>query len=225
MKNKVSFSFNNPKIFIAITIPTIMLFINCATKIYTKPELEEFTKVNYATKTGDLIKPLAEELSVVLKQIFFLKHDVAKLKDKLWDGGSNHRIMRIDDNIAIIKKEISKLRKARRELLNTIYTITPGYQLPIVIGYIGSKQRYEKIKKQIILVSQNDQMGYQNMLEDSINLSDNLTHENKIAIATSKFKKLSEHNPNAITAIGTKGPVKKISPKTQKKNKRFIATY
>ncbi len=196
----------------------LLLICSCSMKRYSRPQLESFTKINYTTKHKELTEPLVIELSVVLKELFFLKHDVAKMKDKLWDGGSNHRIMKINDNIRITKGEISRLKLIRREILSAINTIMPGLKEPVVIGYKGDKEKYERLEKMnrpIILASLNDQTIYNAAKYQGEKLSTDRSYKKTIRVAMSAYQTTESKLRKKPIPIGTKGPVKKI---TQKKH-------
>ena len=102
----------------------------CGIHRYTNPDLLKKTEVTFPKEYQNIISPLDSALVPIRKRIFLLRNDVAKMKDKLWDGGSNQRITRIDDNIDTARKEISTLSAIQKEILNTIYHIYPGYEEP-----------------------------------------------------------------------------------------------
>ncbi len=195
-----------------------LLLFSCSMKRYSRPQLEAFTKISYTPKYKELAEPLVVELSVVLKEIFFLKHDVAAMKDKLWDGGSNHRIMKINDDIDILKSEISRLKLIRREILSAINTIMPGFKEPLVIGYKGGKEKYERLEKMnrpIILASLNDQNTYNAAKYRGEKLSAEQSYRKTISVAMSTYKSIESKRQKRLNPIGAKGPVKKITRKSQ----------
>jgi hypothetical protein len=168
----------------------------------------------YSPVYDTIIEPLCTTLVPIYKRIFFLRNDVAELKDRLWDGGSDQRIMRIDDHIDILKKEIWALSDIRKEILNTIYCIYPPYEAPEVVPYLGKKTSHKKNAGSVILVSLEDQRAYRNAkLADEI-LSQELEFKPFIAVAESRFKSLPDSMKPPIQPIGTPGPVPRIRPYT-----------
>ncbi len=205
---------------------SVILLFSCATKLYKRAELEELTKIEYPPEYEEIIQPLTLELSAILKELFFLNADIAKMKDQLWDGGSNHRIMRINDNIDITKEEIGKLNKMRREILNTIDMIIPDFKEPVVVGYKGEKKRYEKIKKKtIILASLEDQMVYNATKANGDKLSQDLSYKEIIDSALADFNSIQKKKKLELTRIGEKGPVKKIQKKNDTGGRKFLPEY
>ncbi len=214
--------------FLHLVILACLLITHCSMKRYTRPELESFTRIDYTPQYKEIIEPLVFELSVVLKEIYFLKNDVAAMKDKLWDGGSNHRIMKINDDITITKREITELNIIRREILNVIYKIMPGFKEPEVIGYKGDKKKYkrlEKMNRPIILASLEDQVAFTEMKERGEKTSDDKSYKETIEIAMTEWRKIQAKIPQKPTPIGAKGPVKKITPKKETKKRRFLPEY
>ena len=135
----------------------------CGIHRYTNPDLLKKTEVTFPKEYQNIISPLDSALVPIRKRIFLLRNDVAKMKDKLWDGGSNQRITRIDDNIDTARKEISTLSAIQKEILNTIYHIYPGYEEPEILPYVGEGKKYKEIKKPIILVTLQDQRDYEDV--------------------------------------------------------------
>jgi hypothetical protein len=168
----------------------------------------------YSPVYDTIIEPLCTTLVPIYKRIFFLRNDVAELKDRLWDGGSDQRIMKIDDHIDILKKEIWALSDIRKEILNTIYCIYQPYEAPEVVPYQGKKASRKKNAPTVILVSQEDQRAYQNAkLADEI-LSEELEFKPFIAVTMSRFNALPDSLKPPIQPIGTPGPVPRIRPYT-----------
>lgn len=207
---------------------SFLLLFCCSMKRYTRPELEAFTKIEYTPRHKKMIEPLVLELSVVMKELFFLKHNVAAMKDKLWDGGSNHRIMKINDDITLTKREITNLNTIRREILNAIYKIMPGFKEPVVVGYKGDKKKYERMEKMnrpIILASLEDQVAFNAMKGRDEKVSDDKSYKETINVAMIEYNKNQAKNTQPLTPIGVKGPVKKITRKEETKKRKFTPNY
>ena len=166
----------------------------------------------YAPAYDTIIDPLCAALVPVCKRIFFLKNDISELKERLWDGGSDQRIMRIDENIDILKKEMWALSDIRKEILNTIYYIYPPYQAPEVVPYRGKKDAGKKHDRHFILVSQEDQREYKNAKMTEEKMSEGLGHEPLIAMAVKKFEALPDSLKPPLQPIGSAGPVPRIRP-------------
>ncbi|HMD68509.1 MAG TPA: hypothetical protein VKF42_06465, partial [Chitinivibrionales bacterium] len=132
----------------------------CGIHRYTNPELLKKTGVTFPRECRTIVAPLDSALVPIRKRVFLLRNDVAKMKDKLWDGGSNQRITRIDDNIDTARKEISALSAIQKEILNAIYHIFPEYEEPQIVPYAGEGKKYKELKKPIILVTLEDQREY-----------------------------------------------------------------
>jgi hypothetical protein len=186
--------------------------IQCGMHRYTQPELTKKTSVSFPKEYVDIIGPLSDALVPIRKQIYFLKHDVDDMKDKLWDGGTNQRIARIDENIDIVKKEISALNTIRREILNTIYQVYPAYVEPEIVPFIGDNKRYKKITKPIILISLQDQKQYIDAKTNEEKLSRTFSCKPLIAAAMKQFAALPDSLKPKIRTIGSAGPVRKIKP-------------
>jgi hypothetical protein len=161
-----------------------------------------------------IIEPLRSELVPVCKRIFFLKNEVNELKDRLWDGGSDQRIMKIDNNIDVLKKEIYALSDIRREILNAIYYVYPPYEKPEIVPYGGKNDHGKKNGKNVIVVSLEDQWEYQNARSNDENLSDELEYQPLIVTAMKKFDALPDSLKPPLQAIGMPGPVPRIRPYT-----------
>ena len=168
----------------------------------------------YAPVYDTIIDPLHSALVPVCKRIFFLKNEVNELKDRLWDGGSDQRVMRIDDNIDILKKEIWALSDIRREILNTVYYIYPPYQAPEVVPYCGKKTARKKNPQSVILVSLEDQREYQDARMSEEIMSDEINLRPVIVTAIKKFESLPDSLKKPLEPIGSAGPVPRIRPYT-----------
>jgi hypothetical protein len=168
----------------------------------------------YAPVYDTIIDPLHSALVPVCKRIFFLKNEVNELKDRLWDGGSDQRVMRIDDNIDVLKKEIWALSDIRREILNTAYYIYPPYKAPEVVPYLGKKTARKKNTLPVILVSLEDQREYQDARMSEEIMSEEINCRPMIVTAIKKFESLPDSLKKPIEPIGTAGPIPRIRPYT-----------
>jgi hypothetical protein len=168
----------------------------------------------YPAVYDTIIDPLRTALVPIYKRIFFLKNDVNELKDRLWDGGSDQRVMRIDDNIDILKKEIWALSDIRREILNTIYYIYPPFEAPEVVPYLGKKTARKKNDRPVILVSLEDQRGYQDARMSEEILSEEINCRPLMVTAIKKYESLPDSLKKPLEPIGTAGPVPRIKPYT-----------
>jgi hypothetical protein len=166
----------------------------------------------YAPVYDTIIDPLRNALLPIYKRIFFLKNDVSELKDRLWDGGSDQRVMRIDENIDILKKEIWALSDIKKEILNAIYFIYPPYQDPEVVPYLGKKTARKKNTRPVILVSLEDQREYADARPAEEKMSEEIRYKPLIALAVKKFDALPDSLKKPIEPIGTAGPVPRIRP-------------
>ncbi|MBN2187908.1 MAG: hypothetical protein JW699_00530 [Chitinispirillaceae bacterium] len=168
----------------------------------------------YAPVYDTIIDPLSSVIAPIYKRIFFLKNEVSELKDRLWDGGSDQRVMRIDENIDMLKKEIWALSDIKKEILNALYYIYPPFEDPEVVPYLGKKTARKKNKRPVIMVSLEDQREYQDarMCEDI--MSEQLNCRPLIAAAIKKFESLPDSLKKPVEPIGTAGPVPRIRPYT-----------
>jgi hypothetical protein len=187
-----------------------MCAIYCGMHRYTQPELKKKTVVYFPGEYVEIIGPLSDALVAVRKRIFFLKHDVDEMKDRLWDGGTNQRVARIDDNIDITRKEISALNTIRREILNTIYYVYPAYVEPEIVPFTGDNKSYKKITKPIILISLQDQEEYINAKSDEEKISRTFAYKPLIVAAMKQFAALPDSLKPKMQPIGSPGPVRKI---------------
>ena len=188
--------------------------VDCGTHRYTNVELQKKAVVTYPKEYETIIQPLDRELVPIRKQIFFLKHDVDEMKDKLWDNGTNQRIVRIDNNIDTAKKEISALSAISREILNTIYVIYPCYTEPEIVPYRGENKNYKKITTSIILVTLQDQHEYLNARSGGEKLSETIVYKPLIKTAMRQFAGLPDSLKPKIQPVGSPGPVRKLRPYT-----------
>jgi hypothetical protein len=179
---------------------------------YSNAELREKEVFVFPPLYDTLIAPLNDELIPIYKRIFFLKHDIEELKDRLWDGGSNQRVMKIDDRIDTLRHEVYLLSDIRREILNTIYTIYPAYQTPQVVPYTGKDKKYEKFTKTIILITSQDQREYENAKSAEEKMSAEIDYQPLIAAAMKQYKALPDSLKKPIQPIGTPGGVPRIAP-------------
>lgn len=200
----------------------VLLSCGCSMKRYTQTELQSYTKVKYGAEYEEVIEPLSLELTTVLKELFFLKHDIAEMKEQLWAGGSNHRISRINRNIDVVRKEASKLKLVQKELLGTINQIMPGYKVPTVVAYVGNRKRYNKITGPIVLVSSEDQSLHKLMRSNQQWLSEGFAYRETIDEAMAMYRELQAKQPQGLTPMGAKGPVRKIGAKETRDDRGFL---
>jgi hypothetical protein len=200
-------------VFFLLYIP-LVFFAGCGFHRYTNLELRRQTVVTFPGEYKAIIEPLNNEIIPISKRIYFLKRDVDELKDKLWEEGLNQRIMRIDNNIDIIRKEISALSAVRREILNTIYYIYPEYVEPQIVPYIGEKKKYKKFTKPIILVTLQDRQEYLNSKSNNEKMSESVSSKYLIATALKQFKQLPDSLKPSLRPIGSPGAIGKIQPYT-----------
>jgi hypothetical protein len=197
-----------------------VLCINgCGIHRYSNPELLKKTVVTFPKEYETIVAPLDNQLVPIRKRIFFLKHDVDEMKDKLWDGGSNHRIARIDNNIDTARKEISALSSIRKELLNTIYFIYPGYVEPEIVPYSGENKKQKKFTTPIILVTLQDQREYLDTKESGEKMSETIVYKPLIKSAMKQFDNLPDSLKPKIQPIGSPGPIRRLQPYTPPKPK------
>lgn len=192
----------------------LLLAAGCTAHRYSNAELRQKALFVFPPVYDTIIEPLHTELVPIYKRMFFLKNDVDELKNRLWDGGSNQRVMRIDNNIDILKSEINALSAIRREILNTIYYIYPGYEYPEIVPYGGKNKSYKKITGAIILVTLEDQQEYLNAKSNDEKLSEEIDYMPLLATALKKFDALPDSLRKPIQPIGTPGPVPRIRPYT-----------
>lgn len=181
---------------------------------YSNEELLKKTEFVFPPLYDTLVAPINEQITPIAKRIFFLKHDIQELKDKLCDGGTNQRIMRIDDHIDGLRHEMYQLQAIRRELLNTILSIYPAYVTPEIVPYIGEHKAYKKIDKPIILVTAEDQREYENAKSNDEKMSEEIEYKPLIRTALKKYAMLPDSLKKPIQPIGTPGPVPPIPPYT-----------
>ena len=198
----------------ALTVAVLFIVAGCSSvRPYSSAENRKPAFV-FAPVYDTIIDPLSAALIPVCKRIFFLKNDVSELKERLWDGGSDQRIMRINENIDILKKEMWALSDIRKEILNAIYYIYPSYQAPEVVPYRGKKDAGKKHDRHVILVSQEDQREYEDAKMTEEKMSEGLGHEPLIAMAVKKFELLPDSLKPPLQPIGSSGPVPRIRPYT-----------
>jgi hypothetical protein len=194
-------------------ISLAVLFIaGCGIHRYNNPELLKKPVAAFPKEYETIVSPLDSELVPITKQIFFLKNDVADMKNKLWDGGSNQRITRVDNNIDTARKEISALSGIRKELLNTIFYINPAYVEAEVIPYKGENTKYKKTNAPIILVTLQDQRAYLDAKENGEKLSQTIVYKPLIRTAMRQFSSLPDSLKPKIQPIGSPGPVRRLEP-------------
>ena len=190
----------------------VLCIAGCGIHRYTNPELQKKTAVTNPKEYETIVAPLDSELVPISKQLFFLKNDVADMKNKLWDGGSNQRIARIDNNIDTAKKEISTLSGIRRELLNTIYYIYPGYVEAEIVPYKGENTKYKKTNAPVILVTLQDQREYLDAMSGGEKMSKAIVYKPLIKTAMRQFEGLPDSLKPKIQPLGSPGPVRRLEP-------------
>jgi hypothetical protein len=196
----------------ALTAAVLFIVAGCSSvRPYSSAENRTPAFV-YAPAYDTIIDPLCTALVPVCKRIFFLKNDVSELKERLWDGGSDQRIMRINENIDILKKEMWALSDIRKEILNTIYYIYPPYEAPEVVPYRGKKDAGKKRDKPLILVSREDQREYEDAKISQDVMSEQMDLRPLIAMAVKKFEALPDSLKPPLQPIGSSGPVPRIRP-------------
>jgi|WetSurMetagenome_2_1015567.scaffolds.fasta_scaffold00234_20 hypothetical protein len=190
----------------------LMVVSGCGIHQYTNPALAKKPEVFFPKEYRIIIEPLDSALVPIRKRIFFLKNDIAKMKDKLWDGGSNQRIAHIDNNIDTARKEVSALSAIQRELLNTIYHIDPAYEEAQVVPYTGDKKKYKTIKKPILLVTLEDQRYYEDVKSGGEKLSESIRYKHLVRMALKRYDNLPDSLKPKIQPIGSPGPVRRLEP-------------
>jgi hypothetical protein len=203
--------------FLFIFLAAILCVVSCGVRMYKNPELLKQTAVTFPKEYETIITPLDSQLVPIRKGIFFLKNEIAVMKDNLWDGGSNQRIMRIDDNIDSTRKEISALSAIRKDILNTIYAIHPGYREPEIVPYQGEEIKYKKFTTPIILITLQDQRAFEDMKANGEKLSKNIVYKPLIRNAMIQFEALPDSLKPKIQPIGSPGPVRRLGPYTPPK--------
>jgi hypothetical protein len=199
---------------LSLAAATLLAAAGCNPHRYSSAELRKKTAFVFPSVYDTIITPLNCELVPIYKRMFFLKNDVDELKARLWDGGSNQRVMKIDNNIDLLKSEINALSVIRREILNTIYYIYPAYENPEVLPYRGKSKSYKKITRTVILVTAEDQREYLDAKSNEEKLSEEIEYKPLLAIALKKFDALPDSLRKPIEALGTPGPVPRIRPYT-----------
>jgi len=201
-----------------VNLSLIIFFLpGCGIHRYENPAIMKKPVPAAPNEYETIIAPLDSELVPIGKQLFLLRNDVADMKNKLWDGGSNQRINRIDNNIDTAKKEISALSRIRKELLNTIYYIDPGYVEAEVVPYKGEKTNYKKGNAPVILVTLQDQRAYLDARENGERLSETIEYRPLIRMAMKQFESLPDSLKPKIQPIGSPGPVRHLEPYTPPK--------
>lgn len=205
---------NAKRISLLILISSLaFLFISgCGIHRYENPQLLKKPVAALPKEYETIAAPLDNELVPIAKQIFLLKNDVADMKNKLWDGGSNQRITRIDNNIDTARKEIFALSNIRKELLNTIYYINPAYVEAEVVPYKGENSKYKKTSAPVILVTLQDQRAYIDAKENGEKLSQTVVYKPLIRTAMRQFESLPDSLKPKIQPLGSPGPVRHLEP-------------
>jgi hypothetical protein len=218
-----------------IKLPVLILFfaaatlffpLSCSTQLYTQKQLQEYAKIDCPEEFHLIIKPLVTDLSVVLKALYIFKKERERLKDNLWDGGTNQRILRIDDKISSVNREILRLNQMRAEILDLIYLIVPDFTEPVAIGYLGEQKRYQKITKPIILVGSEDLLNHRKMVENGERVFPDQSYKYTVRTSRDRYEALIKSEcPIPLVPIGAKGPVKKLSRKDEQVKRTVKITY
>lgn len=185
---------------------TCLLCGHCGMHRYTTAELLKKTGMSCPARYDDILRPLDSTLAVVCKQIFFLKNDIAGLKDKLWDVGTNQRIMKIDDRIDTLRKEVSALSTMRKEIINGICRIFPAYKEPQIVAYKGNQKPYQKITEPVILITQQDQSEYLQARAKEEKKSQTIVYRHLIVLAMKQYYELPDSLKPAIQVVGAQLP-------------------
>lgn len=194
---------------LAMAGAAVVCVAGCGLHQYTNPKqpVEPVLKECQA-----IIVPLDSELVPVRKQIFFLKNDIAEMKDKLWEGGTNQRIARIDGNIDIVRKEVNALSVIRRELLTTIRRIYPAYVEPEIVPYTNSSRKRKQSDGRTILVTLQDQREFEDAKSDDEKMSETIEYKRLIRTAIKQFDSLPDSLKPKVQPIGAPGPVSGLQP-------------
>jgi hypothetical protein len=200
---------------------------DCRMHRYSNAELLKHEAFEFPPVYDTLIQPLNEQIVPISKRIFFLKLDVEELKDRLWDGGSNQRIMKIDSRIDTLKHEMFLLTTMRREIINTILFFYPAYQTPEIVPYTGRDRKYEKFTKPILLITSTDQREYQQAKQADEKLSEELDCKPLLAEVMRKYNKLPDSLKRPVQAIGTPGlaPIPPYTPPPLPRKRVKVTSY
>ncbi len=195
------------KVFSALVLVGIcLLCAQCGMHRYSNTELLKKTFATYPPQYGDIIRPLDSSLVPIRKQLFFLKNEVAELKDKLWDAGTNQRIMKIDDRIDSLHKEISSLSVLHKEMVNVIIRIYPAYKEPAIVAYTGNGNTYKKTDGPIILITQQDKADYLRCRDMAEKMSQSVEYRNLIVFAMKQYYELPDSLKPALQVVGAQLP-------------------
>lgn len=213
-----------------ITVLPVMALLSiagCRVHRYSNAELLKHEAFVFPKAYDTLIQPLNDQLVPISKRIFFLKLDVDELKDRLWDGGSNQRIMKIDDRIDTLKHELFLLSTARREIINTIRFLYPTYQEPEIVPYTGKGKAYEKLTRPILLITSDDQREYQEAKSSDEKLSDAIDYQQLLRTTMRKYQDLPDSLKRPVQPIGTPGvaPIPPYTPPPLPRKKVKVTSY
>jgi hypothetical protein len=214
-------------VFAILPAVTLLSMAGCRVHRYSNAELLKHEAFVFPPVYDTLIQPLHDQLVPIRKRMFFLKLDVDELKERLWDGGSNQRIMKIDDRIDTLKHEIFLLSTARREIINTIRFLYPTYQEPEIVPYTGKGKAYEKFSKPILLITSDDQREYQQAKSADEKLSDEIDYKKLLASVMRSYQNLPDSLKRPIQPIGTPGmvPIPPYTPPPLPRKKVKVTSY
>ena len=214
-------------IFAVLSAVTLLSMAGCRVHRYSNAELLKHEAFVFPKAYDTLIQPLHDQLVPISKRMFFLKLDVDELKDRLWDGGSNQRIMKIDDRIDTLKHELFLLSTARREIINTIRFLYPTYQEPEIVPYSGKGKAYEKFTKPILLITLDDQREYQQVKSSDERLSDAIDYKQLLMNIMRKYQNLPDSLKRPVQPIGTPGvvPIPPYTPPPLPRKKVKLTSY
>lgn len=194
---------------------------------YSNAELLKHEAFVFPPVYDTIIQPLHDVIIPISKRIFFLKKNADELKERLWDGGSNQRIMKIDNRIDNLKHEVFLLSTIRREIINNILFFYPTYQTPQIVPYTGRDKVYEKFTKPIILITSEDERAYQQAKSVGEKLSEELDYKPILAKAMRQYGKLPDSLKRPIQAIGTQGvaPIPQYTPPPLPRKRVKVTSY
>lgn len=214
---------------LSIVVPVTLLLsmVDCRMHRYSNAELLKHEAFVFPPVYDTIIQPLHDEIIPISKRIFFLKNDVKEFKERLWDGGSNQRIMKIDNRIDTLNHEIFVLSTIRREIINSILFLYPTYQTPQIVPYTGRDKVYEKFTKPIILITVEDQRIYQQAKSVGEKLSEELDYKPVLATAMRQYGKLPDSLKRPIQLIGTPGvaPIPPYTPPPLPRKRVKVTSY
>jgi hypothetical protein len=205
----------------------ILSIADCRVHRYSNAELLKHEAFVFPAVYDTIIQPLHEQTIPISKRIFFLKNDVSEFKERLWDGGSNQRVMKIDNRIDTLNHEIFVLSSIRREIINSIIFIYPTYQPPQIVPYTGKDKTYETFTKPIILITSEDQHEYEQAKSTGEKMSEELDYKPLLATAMRQYSKLPDSLKRPIQPLGTPGvaPIPPYTPPPLPRKRVKVTSY